>query len=222
MGFASSAHCILMCGPLMLGMAGAGGKKGAILQPILHHSGRLMAYVIIGLIFGLIGQVISLIPYQQAISIITGVLLILGVVISFLPSGRKGLMRTWRNLTTNAFQKIKILPRHTASFLRGVLNGFLPCGMVYLAATASLHAGQIEYSVYYMLLFGAGTLPALMAISFLGKLISLRMRFAKAVPYMTLIMAALFILRGLDINIPYVSPHIDIKNGSIHGCCAKK
>jgi sulfite exporter TauE/SafE len=211
-----------MCGPLMLGMAGSARGKNAFIQPILHHLGRLSAYAIIGLVFGMLGQVISLIPYQQAISITTGVLLILGVAISFLPAGRKGLMKTWRNLTTNVFKRIKILPQKPATFFRGVLNGFLPCGMVYLAATASLHAGHIEYSVYYMLLFGAGTLPAMLAVSLLGKLVSLRFRLSRAVPYLTLIMAGLFILRGLNFNIPYLSPNIELKEGVVHSCCVKK
>ena len=93
-------------------------------------------------------------------------------------------------------------------FLIGLLNGLLPCGLVYMAVAGALATGNIVYSGLFMAFFGLGTLPAMLAMSYAGSFVSLTMRnkIKKAVPYILCFMGILLILRGLNLNIPYISP----------------
>ena len=103
-------------------------------------------------------------------------------------------------------------------FFIGMLNGLLPCGLVYLAvAGASATSGAIE-GASYMALFGAGTLPVMLSVIVAGNFISVNIRnhIRKAMPYVILLIGILFILRGLNIGIPYVSPKMD--KGKVHSC----
>ena len=95
-------------------------------------------------------------------------------------------------------------------FLIGLLNGLLPCGLVYMAIAGALATGNILYSSLFMACFGLGTLPAMMTMSFAGSFVSLGMRnkIKKSVPYIVGFMGILLILRGMNLNIPYLSPAI--------------
>ncbi len=103
-------------------------------------------------------------------------------------------------------------------FFIGTLNGLLPCGLVYLAvAGASATSGPSEGAAY-MALFGAGTLPVMLSVVVAGNFISVNIRnhIRNAMPYMILLIGVLFILRGLCLGIPYISPKIS--KGEIHSC----
>ena len=216
LGFAGSAHCLAMCGPLLLGVQS---------RQILHHAGRLLSYTIVGIAFGILGKVIMMASYQQALSIISGSILLLWAFFSIFPLGHKSfsILRYWSKFNALFYQPISRLSPNLRAVSMGVLNGFLPCGMVYVAATASLQGGSIPYSMAYMLFFGAGTLPALLGLGFAGQKIGpiIRKRFRNTAPYFVMILACLFILRGMALNIPYVSPKItQSANGHIKcSCC---
>lgn len=93
-------------------------------------------------------------------------------------------------------------------FLTGILNGFLPCGMVYMALTASLAAGGIWQGALFMALFGLGTFPFMFAVVFLGNMMTsaFRIKILKFIPVMMIILGGLFILRGMELGIPFLSP----------------
>ena len=97
---------------------------------------------------------------------------------------------------------------YKSRFTTGILNGFLPCGMVYMALTASLASGGILQSATFMALFGLGTLPFMFAVVLLGNLMTtaFRLKILKFVPVMMILLGGLFILRGLELGIPYISP----------------
>jgi hypothetical protein len=97
---------------------------------------------------------------------------------------------------------------YKSRFLTGILNGFLPCGMVYMALTASLAAGGIWQSASFMALFGLGTLPFMFAVVLVGNLVTqaFRVKILQIIPFMMIVLGALFILRGLELGIPYLSP----------------
>ncbi len=99
----------------------------------------------------------------------------------------------------------------SALFLIGLLNGLLPCGLVYMAVAGGLATGNILYSSLFMASFGLGTLPAMIAMSFAGSFISLKIRnnMKKAIPYIFACMGILLILRGMNLNIPYLSPALE-------------
>lgn len=103
-----------------------------------------------------------------------------------------------------------------ALYTTGLLNGLLPCGLVYLALAGALSAPGIGGAAAYMCLFGLGTLPLMLALSLSGQLVPLawRQRLRRAVPVTALALAGLFILRGLGLGIPYVSPVLGAALGS--------
>lgn len=93
-------------------------------------------------------------------------------------------------------------------FTIGLLNGYLPCGMVYVALFGALAMPDLEFSTLYMLLFGLGTVPMMSMVVLITNLVSIPIRntIQKAIPVITVCIGILFIIRGLGLNIPYISP----------------
>lgn len=212
LGFVSGFHCIGMCGPIALSM-GLTKKQAAnyYLQNFTYQLGRIFTYSFLGATVGIVGAGFQMAGFQKYLSIIVGVLLILMAVFSFggkdfaskIPFISKFLFSVKMNLG-KLFQKADYKSR----FLTGILNGFLPCGMVYAALTASIVAGGIWQSATFMAIFGLGTFPFMFAIVLVGNLMTqaFRIKILKIVPVMMIVLGALFILRGLELGIPYVSP----------------
>ncbi len=100
----------------------------------------------------------------------------------------------------------------TSLFLIGILNGFLPCGFVYIALAGAASTGSMITGSLYMALFGMGTLPILLVLSFATGLITGKVKktFTKLIPIGGVVIALLIILRGLSLGIPYLSPKIHI------------
>ena len=212
LGLLGSLHCVGMCGPiaLMLPVDHKNPVKKAV-QTASYHIGRLFAYAIIGMVFGILGKSFSLFGLQQQLSIAVGILMILAVV---LPNKR------FENTKVSAFfyrfiGKIKqqlgaSLKKKTAdTFLTiGFLNGFLPCGLVYIAVFAALAAGSIPESSLYMVFFGLGTLPLMSVAIYAGAFLKgiSRQKIQRLIPVFVVIIGVFFILRGMGLGIPYVSP----------------
>lgn len=211
-GFLGSLHCVGMCGPIAF-MLPVEHKKPLkkFFQIASYHAGRLFAYALIGLVFGILGKSFSLFGMQQQLSIAVGVLMILTVV---LPNKR------FQNNKVAAFfykfiGKIKqnlgaSLKKKTAdTFLTiGFLNGFLPCGLVYIAVFAAIAAGSLMQSSLYMFFFGLGTIPLMTTAIYAGSFLKgiNRQRIQKAIPLFVVIIGVFFILRGMGLGIPYLSP----------------
>ena len=103
----------------------------------------------------------------------------------------------------------------------GFFNGFLPCGLVYLAIVGAISTGDILSGSFYMAIFGIGTLPTMLSMALVGNLISLNFRrnIQKVIPFMLFAFAVLFILRGMNLDIPYLSPMlIDLSSDEIPVC----
>lgn len=212
LGLLGSLHCVGMCGPIafMLPVDRTNNIK-KIAQIALYHSGRLLSYATIGLVFGMLGKSIYIFGLQQRLSIIIGVLMI--VVISI----------PYKTFNTYNFSKpiYKIISKLKSSlgaqfkkkspdtfFTIGFLNGFLPCGLVYMAIFGAVATGSIYQGSLYMVLFGLGTIPLMTTAIYLGKFLksSIKQRIQKAIPVVVVLIGVLFILRGLGLGIPYVSP----------------
>ena len=93
-------------------------------------------------------------------------------------------------------------------FTLGYLNGFLPCGMVYVALFGAIAMQTAASGSLYMLVFGLGTLPLMSSVSVLSNRLSLRTRntIQRYIPFFAIALGLLFIMRGLGMGIPYVSP----------------
>lgn len=209
-GLIGSFHCVGMCGPLALSLPvhqlSVYHKTLAI---SLYNVGRALSYAAMGVIFGLLGQGFSLFKIQQWLSVIAGIL-----ILAILLNNQFGnpqinvLSRFTQTIKVKLGQYLRSEKTLFSYFTIGAVNGFLPCGLVYVAIAAALAAGTLVKSSLLMFAFGIGTFPLMALTMVFGKFISagLRMKLSKMVPRFTMAIAVLLILRGLNLGIPLVSP----------------
>ena len=212
LGLLGSLHCVGMCGPIafMLPVERSNSFK-KVSQIAIYHFGRLLAYSLIGLVFGLVGKSLYLFGIQQQLSIIIGVLMIVIVLLPYKTIGKYNLSQPLFKIISKVKSSLgKALKKKTAdTFLTiGFLNGFLPCGLVYMAVFGSIATGSLIEGSLYMVLFGLGTIPLMTTAIYLGKFLNstIKQRIQKAIPVFVVIIGVLFILRGLGLGIPYISP----------------
>lgn len=212
LGLISSLHCIGMCGPIamMLPLARNNREKKA-LQIMTYHIGRISAYATIGLLFGAIGRGFYLAGLQQQMSVFAGITMILIVLLPERIFAKynfsKPIFKVVSAIKTTLGSQFKKQSLQ-AIFSIGVLNGFLPCGMVYAALFGALAMPQVESGIFYMMLFGLGTVPLMTTVVYLQRLLTLPLRnkIQKAIPYAVICIGIVFILRGMGLGIPYISP----------------
>ena len=226
MGLLGSFHCVGMCGPLALSMPLKDDSVWSKFSGgLLYNAGRIVTYSLFGLLFGVIGKSVALFGFQQWLSIILGVLIIFIII---LPKRLSSFNNN--NFVLNYFGKLRSSlgklfsqKNYSSLFSIGLLNGLLPCGLVYMAAAGAVATGDIVNSISFMAFFGLGTLPMMWSIAFFGNYvgIGLRQKIRKAYPYMLMLMACLLILRGMGLGIPYVSPKVDMEKKVVHSCCSK-
>lgn len=230
LGFLGSLHCIGMCGPIALALPIQSKSKLSFYSGrILYNLGRTITYALMGLVIGLIGQRINLAGYQQVVSIGLGAVILLTVL---LPSHYKiffSRLKFVQAITKYVQSSIGVLFRkgNQSSLLGiGILNGFLPCGFVYVALAGAAAFGNVEQSILFMILFGLGTTPAMFSASIVTNLFgqNFRMKINRAIPVFASVLAVIFILRGLNLGIPYLSPKLKAATqvnhmDDSHDCC---
>ncbi|MDQ6469451.1 sulfite exporter TauE/SafE family protein [Flavobacterium sp. LHD-80] len=212
LGLISSLHCVGMCGPIavMLPVDHQNEVK-KVTQIITYHLGRLTAYGTIGLIFGLLGRGFFMAGIQQKISIFIGIAMILVVLIPEKAFAKynfsKRVYKVISKIKSNLGSQFK-KKSYKSLFVIGLLNGFLPCGMVYVGLFGAIAMQSANLGVLYMLLYGLGTIPLMTIVVYVNSLLKLpfRNKIQKAIPYVAVFIGVLFILRGLGLGIPYVSP----------------
>lgn len=212
LGLMGSLHCVGMCGPIafMLPVDRTSNLK-KISQIFIYHFGRLMAYSIMGILFGFIGKGLYVFGIQQKLSILIGVLMIVVILIPYKTFNKYNFSKPLYILISKVKNRLgKALKKKTAdTFLTiGFLNGFLPCGLVYMALFGAIAMANPLEGGLYMMLFGAGTIPLMTtAIYFSGFLKgAAKQKIQRLIPVFVVIMGLLFIIRGLGLGIPYVSP----------------
>ena len=212
LGLISSFHCIGMCGPIamMLPVDRQNETKKAT-QIITYHLGRLTAYASIGFIFGLLGKGFFLAGIQQKMSIFIGVIMILIVLIPEKFFSKYNFSKPVYKIISNIKSTLGKQFRnksYKSLFTIGLLNGFLPCGMVYVALFGAIAMQSASFGILYMILFGLGTVPLMTAVVYVNSMLQLpfRNKIQKVIPYVAVIIGILFILRGLGLGIPYISP----------------
>lgn len=222
LGLLGSFHCIGMCGPIALALpVGGNSLAERVAAAFTYNSGRILTYSLFGVLFGIIGKTFALAGWQQVFSITIGVLIVLSILIpGVLSSENKitGFAYSFTSRIKNGMKNFFKQRTFPSFFFIGMLNGLLPCGLVYLAvAGAAATSGPAEGAAY-MALFGAGTLPVMLSVIIAGNFISVNIRnhIRKAMPYVILLIGVLFILRGLNLGIPYVSPKMT--KGEVHSC----
>jgi sulfite exporter TauE/SafE len=217
-GLVGGLHCIGMCGPIAIALPVPDSSNLSFFTGrILYNLGRVVTYSFLGAILGLLGGRIVLAGAQQVVSIILGVVVIIAVL---LPQKYKNyfaqhpltqqLAQPLRSNIGMLFKK----GTYSAMFLIGILNGFLPCGLVYVALAGAIASGDAISGAAVMILFGLGTVPAMFAASVFGKFINIgiRTKIRKAVPVFAILLGVIFILRGMNLGIKYISPKINVQS----------
>ena len=210
LGLMGSFHCVGMCGPIALSLPLRGDsvwEKTA--GGLLYNIGRTITYGMMGAIFGLIGQGFHLLGFQQWISVIMGGFMILSVLLpSLFKNSHSETFTSFTRPLRSAIQRLFKTRSYKGLFMIGVLNGFLPCGLVYLAIAGAIGTGSLSLAIAFMVLFGLGTLPMMLTISWLGNLFStvIRNKINQLIPYVIVFIGVVFILRGLTLGIPFISP----------------
>lgn len=213
-GILGSLHCAAMCGPIALALPGGESeRRRSLAGRLLYNAGRVAAYIVLGAFLGSLGGLFALAGLQQAVSIAVGAIMILALVF---PSVAHWTSARWspaaRLHTTLRAGFGMFLQRRTLSSLfgLGLLNGLLPCGLLYAALGAATALGEPVRGMVFLGGFGVGTLPIMLGIGLLGKTVRLHMRrrLSGVIPVFTVALGLLLILRGLNLGIPYISPEV--------------
>lgn len=228
LGFLGSFHCVGMCGPIALTIpVNRRSSLSVVLGSLVYNSGRIITYAAMGLLFGLLGQGVAFAGWQNVLSIVLGSLILLLLFvpnISILPVKVGPVLRFLEILKAQIRKLFGIHTLRSLLFI-GLLNGLLPCGLVYLGIAGSIATGDALKGALFMAAFGLGTFPAMIAVTLIRDRISIRFRerIRKTVPVFVGMMAILLILRGMNLGIPYISPSIEsTSTGACHHQCCNK
>lgn len=225
MGAVGSLHCIGMCGPIAMALPmGNRHSSGRLVGGLLYNFGRITTYAWLGLILGLAGDFLITPSIQRTVSVVFGVAILLYLLLPSTLKNKVGKATPAKGLLLELRQQLsKLLSTPTNSSLYGIglLNGLLPCGMIYLALTTSFLTGSTINGSLFMAAFGLGTMPAMLTAVFFGSYLNqqVRIKLRKAVPVFLACMAALLVLRGLNLGIPYVSPALPQNAGTVDMLC---
>lgn len=224
LGMIGSFHCIGMCGPLAFSLPlNTTNDFSKFIGSFLYNAGRIITYSFLGFLFGWAGKSFSLFGFQQWLSIVVGAIILCFL---FIPKkwkangGANNLLSKYSHHIRTKLSKLFIQKNYRALFSIGILNGLLPCGMVYMAIAAAVVTVSPVKGAFFMAAFGLGTLPVMWCVSFFGNYISLsfRKKIRSAYPIIITGMACLLIVRGLGLGIPYVSPSINRETKQVQQC----
>lgn len=228
-GLIGSLHCLGMCGPIALSLPGLEEKGWKyFLGRLLYNFGRLLTYSILGGIVALLGVAAALFDIQRWFSLGLGILLLLlalreyGIFGKGIRSQDNLMSRSWRQ-GMGRLMRIRGL---MGLFLIGLMNGILPCGLVYAGLFLAANSDAWWVGSVKMALFGLGTLPLMLTVSWSGKWLTgwLRTRSRLVMPMLMTFLGLLFLVRGMALGIPYLSPRMEVgsKPGTVKMSCCEK
>jgi sulfite exporter TauE/SafE len=217
LGFLGSFHCAAMCGPIAISLPSSNKSKlNFLLERFSYNLGRVVTYSLFGMVFGFFGERIFMAGFQQLISVIIGIVILFYLIKPLIKKNNSNLFSIKNNGSSFSFFKnifAKFYSKNSKLSLLGVgvLNGFLPCGFVYIALSGAIAMKTPMNGALFMMFFGIGTLPLMMGISMSKSFVSLKLRrrINKLSPAIALLFALIFIIRGLNLGIPYLSPKLE-------------
>ncbi len=135
-------------------------------------------------------------------------------------AGNNSIVSTYNHRIRSALGRLFLKKNYRSLFAIGLLNGLLPCGLIYMAIAGAVASADSLKSAFFMASFGLGTLPVMWSVSFFGNYIGLgiRKKIRSAYPVLMMLMACLLILRGLGLGIPYISPSVNGNSSEIQQC----
>ena len=222
-GIVGSMHCIGMCGPIALALPVRNNSNSRrVFSIALYNLGRISTYAIFGTIFGILGKSFYIAGLQRQISVFLGILILLGLFVPYLLKQKNKFNNWWNKIFGNLYKEMGSLLKNDSLislYIIGLINGLLPCGLVYLALAGALAQTEIIDGTLFMVMFGLGTVPAMFVVGWSSKFISLKMRNNIKVlsPYLIGFFGVLLILRGLNLGV-FLSPRIDAVGTFIQSC----
>ena len=222
LGILGSMHCVGMCGPIALSL------PVHQLPPVqkyanifLYNIGRAFTYAMMGAVLGFLGSSCEIFGLQQALSIGGGVLILILAAIYYLRPGWVGSTAWSAKVSNKLGQLMRKDKSYGTYFSIGILNGFLPCGLVYMALISAFATGAVWKGSVLMFFFGLGTIPMMAGIMIAGKWIkpSVKNLFRKLVPFWIVTLGIIMILRGMNLGIPYISPTYNSDTQCVENCC---
>lgn len=215
-GLAGSLHCVGMCGPLMISLNSNSSRKSFA----IYHTGRLMVYSGLGLAFGIVGQGLALLEAQRVLAIIMGVFII---ILYAIPSTRTWIEKKYYESIVFASIRKKMNSYFSSGskwFVAGALNGLIPCALIYLALAGSLLLAKPLLGMGFMFLFGLGTLPALILISFFEALIpeGRKRKFSNVYSVVAVVAGVILVFRGLS-DYPSVNEYVQASMTRVMTLC---
>lgn len=212
LGIVANLHCFAMCGPIAMSVPINRKSEFTILtSSFFYHTGRIITYSLLGILVGSIGFGINLVGILQSLSIIAGI----GIILyawryQLLGQYADTIFKTVLPYNINSRLMGKVVKNKSPfkPLFLGMLNGILPCGMVYTALITSLLTGNAVSGSISMLFFGLGTYPTMIVLMYLTQKTATRFRskINRFLPIILSIVGLLIVLRGLNLNIPYLSP----------------
>ena len=216
-------HCIGMCGGIVIAYSSAkiDNKWSNLMQGLAHLSysfGRITTYVMLGAIFGAIGGVAQFSGHATAaLTIVAGVFMILAGLsllgkLSFLTKLEHSFSQTqWYQ---EVFRQVLRSKSLYSFYILGLLNGLLPCGLVYFFAVTSASTGSPLWGALVMFIFGLSTIPALFSLGFFTQLLNkggLRKNMMNLASIIVILFGIYTIYRGVDF--------IENPEKSVLNCC---
>ena len=171
----SFGHCIVMCGGIVIAYSStkiktSWDKTHQTLAHILYSLGRITTYIFFGALFGFIGSVISFSNIANGILLIIAgfIMVMVGLSLSgkmkFITKIEQSIQNgSWYH---NNFKELLESEFLGSFYILGLLNGLLPCGLVYFFAITSASSASAIDGAIIMAIFGISTIPAMFSLGF--------------------------------------------------------
>ncbi|HEX6223309.1 MAG TPA: sulfite exporter TauE/SafE family protein [Chryseolinea sp.] len=207
MGFAGSLHCIGMCSPLAMAVSNL--NRHAVLNRTVYNAGRIATYGLLGIIIGSVTALLPFSKFQNVVSILLGVILLFvgaGLLNVNIPVISNPILKL-TSLLKKLFSKSLIRKNYKSVFFLGILNGLLPCGLVWIALAYAATLQSPFQSFAFMMLFGAGTLPVMLGLTGIlpGVLRRINVNVRQVTSGMLIVSGILLIARVFIIHLPHQS-----------------
>lgn len=220
-GFLGSAHCVGMCGGFPLLLTQRPGTAGSpVMHQVVYFIGKTLTYTVLGILVGAFGGYVAhgMAVWQNALGIVLGLFLVwiglglVGLLQRF--AGPAGLGR-WSGLSSGLSFFLR-RGGYSGTLGVGLVNGLLPCALVYAMLAEAATAGSWYGGALTMAVFGLSTIPALALVAYVGTVAQpvWRARLNLASGILVILLGLVTIARAVP-GLPFHNNHAPDANGSM-------
>jgi hypothetical protein len=224
-GVLSSAHCIGMCGAVVLAysMQPAVVRTPSWLLHAAYNGGRILSYALLGAMVGFAGMMVAPIEHLgEGIAIVGGaVMIVAGMsMLGLLPFGSTVSLGGNGMFLRRLHGRLLANPTVASKMSLGALTPLLPCGVLYGMVAKAAVTGSMTEGAVTMALFGAGMAPGLLVLGGLSSVLSARWRdyAGRTAAVAMILMGVVLLLRGF--HVPFLS-FIPVGVTGEHSCCTE-